>query len=81
MRGVYGTSGPCFRSFEQEYGCHGVYAKPLSPTKMMYTKLGSGGSYDVIIPSDYMIERLIKEEACPTDPVGTDFMWRQSLHK
>ena len=27
----------------------------------MYTKLLSGASYDVVIPSDYMIERLIKE--------------------
>ena len=29
---------------------------------MMYTKLSSGETYDVLIPSDYMIERLIKEE-------------------
>ena len=30
--------------------------------EMMYTKLSSGETYDVLIPSDYMIERLIKEE-------------------
>ena len=29
---------------------------------MMYTKLSSGETYNVLIPSDYMIERLIKEE-------------------
>ena len=29
---------------------------------MMYTKLSGGESYDVLIPSDYMIERLIKED-------------------
>ena len=28
----------------------------------MYTKLQSGAEYDVIIPSDYMIERLISED-------------------
>lgn len=29
---------------------------------MMYTKLAAGDSYDVIVPSDYMIQRLIGEE-------------------
>lgn len=29
--------------------------------EMMYTKLSSGDSYDVLVPSDYMIERLLKE--------------------
>ena len=29
---------------------------------MMYTKVMAGDSYDVLIPSDYMIERLIKED-------------------
>ena len=28
----------------------------------MYTKLLSGASYDVLVPSDYMVERLIKEK-------------------
>lgn len=27
----------------------------------MYTKLQGGDSYDVLVPSDYMIERLISE--------------------
>ena len=30
---------------------------------MMYTKLQAGDSYDILVPSDYMIERLIKENA------------------
>lgn len=47
--------------FEQEYGCTVMY-ETFESNEMMYTKLGSGESYDVIIPSDYMIERLIKEE-------------------
>ena len=29
---------------------------------MMYTKLQGGDSYDVLVPSDYMIERLINED-------------------
>ncbi len=29
---------------------------------MMYTKLMAGDRYDVVIPSDYMIERLMKED-------------------
>ena len=29
---------------------------------MMYTKLSAGDAYDVIVPSDYMIQRLIGEE-------------------
>ncbi len=47
--------------FEKEYNCTVVY-ETFESNEMMYTKLGSGDSYDVIIPSDYMIERLIKEE-------------------
>lgn len=30
--------------------------------EIMYTKLLGGSSYDVLVPSDYMIERLIKED-------------------
>ena len=29
---------------------------------MMYTKLQAGDAYDVIVPSDYMIERMKKED-------------------
>lgn len=47
--------------FEQEYNCTVVY-ETFESNEMMYTKLSGGESYDVLIPSDYMIERLIKED-------------------
>ncbi|WP_373215134.1 extracellular solute-binding protein [Ruminococcus sp. 5_1_39BFAA] len=47
--------------FEEEYNCTVVY-ETFESNEMMYTKLSGGESYDVLIPSDYMIERLIKEE-------------------
>ena len=47
--------------FEKEYGCTVVY-ETFESNEMMYTKLSSGETYDILVPSDYMIERLIKEE-------------------
>lgn len=47
--------------FEDEYGCH-VIVENFDSNEMMYTKVSSGDSYDVLIPSDYMIERLMKEK-------------------
>ena len=47
--------------FEQEYNCTVVY-ETFESNEMMYTKLSGGESYDVLVPSDYMIERLIKED-------------------
>lgn len=47
--------------FESEFNCTVVY-ETFESNEMMYTKLGSGDTYDIIIPSDYMIERLISEE-------------------
>ena len=47
--------------FEKQYNCTVVY-ETFESNEMMYTKLSSGETYDVLIPSDYMIERLIKEE-------------------
>ena len=49
------------RQFEDEYNCKVVY-ETFESNEMMYTKLSSGEQYDVLIPSDYMIERLIKED-------------------
>ncbi len=47
--------------FEQETGIKVVY-ELFETNEAMYTKLkNSNNNYDVIIPSDYMIERLIKE--------------------
>ena len=47
--------------FEAENNCKVVY-ETFESNEMMYTKLSSGETYDVLIPSDYMIERLIKED-------------------
>ncbi|MBR2572403.1 MAG: ABC transporter substrate-binding protein [Clostridia bacterium] len=46
--------------FEKEYKVRVNYSL-FSSNEEMYTKLLSGASYDVLVPSDYMIERLIKE--------------------
>ncbi len=48
-------------AFEKEYDCKVVY-ETFDSNESMYTKLQSGAEYDILIPSDYMIERLIKEE-------------------
>ena len=47
--------------FEKEYNCKVIY-ETFDSNESMYTKLKSGASYDIVIPSDYMIERLIREE-------------------
>ena len=47
--------------FEKAYGVKVNYSL-FSSNEEMYTKLLSGASYDVIIPSDYMIERLLNEK-------------------
>lgn len=46
--------------FEREYNCRVIY-ETFDSNESMYTKLQSGERYDVLVPSDYMIERLIKE--------------------
>lgn len=47
--------------FEEEYNCKIIY-DTFESNEVMYTKISSGESYDILIPSDYMIERLIKED-------------------
>ena len=47
--------------FEKDHGCKIIY-ETFDSNESMYTKLKSGAKYDILIPSDYMIERLIKEE-------------------
>ena len=47
--------------FEKETGIHVVY-DTFATNEDMYVKVKSGGSdYDVVIPSDYMIKRMINE--------------------
>ncbi|MBO4679798.1 MAG: ABC transporter substrate-binding protein [Lachnospiraceae bacterium] len=47
--------------FEKMYNVK-VDVELFDSNEMMYTKVMAGDSYDVLIPSDYMIERLIKED-------------------
>ncbi len=51
--------------FEQEFGVK-VIMEYFDSNEMMYTKLQAGDAYDVLIPSDYMIERLISEDMLQT---------------
>lgn len=48
-------------AFEEEYNCKVIY-ETFESNEAMYTKMMSGEKYDIIIPSDYMIERLAKED-------------------
>lgn len=50
------------REFEKEYGIKVKY-DTFATNEDLYVKLKQGGSsYDVIFPSDYMIERMIRED-------------------
>ncbi len=54
-------SNDVIKAFEKETGIK-VYITTFDSNEMMYTQLLGGTVYDIIIPSDYMIERLIAEE-------------------
>lgn len=45
-------------NFENQFGVK-VIMENFDSNEMMYTKLQAGDAYDVLIPSDYMIERLM----------------------
>ena len=47
--------------FEKEYDCIIIY-ETFDSNEIMYTKYMSGNSYDIMVPSEYMIERMIKED-------------------
>lgn len=47
--------------FEKENNCTVIY-ETFDSNESMYTKIMSGEKYDILVPSDYMIERLIKED-------------------
>lgn len=49
-------------NFQKEFGVK-VIVEYFDSNEMMYTKLQAGDSYDVIVPSDYMIERLIANDS------------------
>ena len=48
------------KAFQDEYDCKVIY-ETFDSNESMYTKLLGGNQYDVLVPSDYMIERMIKE--------------------
>jgi len=54
-------SDEVIQQFEYEYSVE-VIVDTFESNELMYTKLLTGTSYDIVIPSDYMIERLIKEK-------------------
>ena len=47
--------------FETLYTAHVNYVT-FDSNEMLYTRLLGGSQYDVLVPSDYMVERLMKEE-------------------
>ena len=47
-------------NFEKMYNARVNY-DTFESNEMMYTKLLGGSSYDVLVPSDYMIEQLMQE--------------------
>ncbi len=49
------------RNFEKQFGVKVIY-ELFDSNEMMYTKIQTGDSYDILVPSDYMIERLIQED-------------------
>lgn len=48
-------------NFEKKFNARVNY-DTFESNEIMYTKLLGGSSYDVLVPSDYMIERLISED-------------------
>lgn len=50
------------KDFEKEFGVKIIY-DTFDSNELMYTKLQGGESFDILVPSDYMVERLIQEEA------------------
>lgn len=46
--------------FEKETGCT-VLMENFDSNEQMYIKVANGESYDILVPSDYMIQRLIDE--------------------
>ena len=48
-------------AFEKRYNVT-VYYKTFDSNEEMYTAIVGGDKYDIIVPSDYMVERLIREK-------------------
>ncbi len=54
------TGDDVIGNFEKEYGVK-VINDFFDSNELMYTKIQAGDRYDVLVPSDYMIERMIKD--------------------
>ena len=48
--------------FEKQFGVD-VIVEYFDSNEMMYTKIQAGDAYDVLVPSDYMIQRLIENNS------------------
>lgn len=48
--------------FEKQFGVN-VIVEYFDSNEMMYTKIQAGDAYDILVPSDYMIERLLANNA------------------
>ena len=57
--------------FEEETG-YKVHYEEFETNEEMYTKLLGGESFDILVPSDYMIERLMQEEML--QPIKQDYI-------
>ncbi len=60
LPGAY-TSETLIPNFEKQYGVK-VIVELFDSNEMMYAKVQAGDKYDVLIPSDYMIERLLAQK-------------------
>lgn len=55
------TGENIIRDFEEETGAS-VIMENFDSNEQMYIKVANGEAYDVLVPSDYMIQRLIQED-------------------
>ena len=53
---------PVLEMFEAEYGISVIYSTYATNEEMYERVVGGGAQFDVLFPSDYMIERMITEE-------------------
>lgn len=60
LPGAY-MSDSLIPDFEKQFGVK-VIVEYFDSNEMMYAKVQAGDKYDVLIPSDYMIERLLKQK-------------------
>lgn len=58
-------------NFEEETGAR-VVLELFDSNEQMYIKIANGESYDLLVPSDYMIQRLIEEDL--VQPLDTELL-------